>query len=619
MKTRKFILILVPILVLLLVFIFVETASGIGSALGKIYLPLVAYNYDPSLPPPTPRPLGANSIDLSLSASTVNAGESISVTVTVKDQYDGPFFESFFDVFMEVQGRSAHEELIPLTSHGDGTYTGVITKTTSSGPASVSTFVFDTESMTKWDQYDWESFQVLPLQISYLEMKAINFREFQILGRDIYSNSVPITTQAEADEVTCVSDNTFMPFDVDVSPDPNFPGWMWRATINSEKYGRAFVSCTHNATGVSSNIEAGYPPIDIFVADSADLPSSGFPAESFFDVYFKIPKTPDPEGWGTLIGSVIVDQKTGVIFNQCAVLDNDFVVECTPRDSGVPDMLQIVFTATYTSGGVIADTIPFTMSFQAPDVDPLATEPLTSKFFIDYIDLFTPGGISIFTNWGDFMFLMNWDWLFKPTKTLNMHVWIVEGEATQAQVQADVDTFENGFNSNAFSCSCGFFIDVHVTFHTITKSDWKKIDQDNDGLDRYDRNKDGDYADDGDNNDLFNAMNLDYYEPDMDGKTENVYYVPSIRNTSSSGGTVIGMTFSPNGQVAVNNSADSDNLTLFHEKVHEMDYRDDGDFDVDDSPDDDKNAQGAQNPGNIMNYGNMGTNLTPTQCGFLDP
>jgi hypothetical protein len=35
----------------------------------------------------------------------------------------------------------------------------------------------------------------------------------------------------------------------------------------------------------------------------------------------------------------------------------------------------------------------------------------------------------------------------------------------------------------------------------------------------------------------------------------------------------LGTTYAPNGQVAVDNGEDGDDLTLYHEKVHEMDLR----------------------------------------------
>ncbi len=174
-----------------------------------------------------------------------------------------------------------------------------------------------------------------------------------------------------------------------------------------------------------------------------------------------------------------------------------------------------------------------------------------------------------------------------------------------------MDAAQAAFNLNAILCNCGFFVVFNPIFTTIPASDWRRIDTDGDGLDRYDRNGDGDYDDPGDNNDLFNAMNLGYY--DIGADTENIYYVPGIR------GGALGTTYWPNSQVAIVNSKDNDDLTLFHEKVHEMDLRKDGDFDVKDSPHDPTNAQGARDPGNAMNYDDTGPNLTKTQCDELDP
>lgn len=104
----------------------------------------------------------------------------------------------------------------------------------------------------------------------------------------------------------------------------------------------------------------------------------------------------------------------------------------------------------------------------------------------------------------------------------------------------------------------------------------------------------------------FNLNDEGYFDDGAD--TENVCYVPGIR------GGALGTTYSPDGQIAVDNGSDHDNFTLFHEKIHELDLRHDGDFDVNDSPDDPDNDQGARDPHNGMNYDDMGPFLTPQQC-----
>ncbi len=92
----------------------------------------------------------------------------------------------------------------------------------------------------------------------------------------------------------------------------------------------------------------------------------------------------------------------------------------------------------------------------------------------------------------------------------------------------------------------------------------------------------------------------------------------------------MGTCYPPNGQVAVKNSVDSDDLTLAHEKVHEMDWRKDSDFDVEDGADMDAlktgiqkdptaDSQGVYNDGNLMNYAKTGQIIGHEQGRELDP
>ena len=191
MKTRKLIPIFIVIVALLLAVIFVSSASGVGNKMQRIYLPLVLQSHDPNAPPP---PTGTlpTSIDLTLSVTTVNAGDPVSLTATVKDQNGYPYYDESFDVSVLVNGRSAHGDNLPLTSLGDGTYTGTITYTTGSGQITVTTHVYDKQSLGVWIQSDSESFEILPLAVSALEFNQLSMYEVQIIARDAYSNPVPV-------------------------------------------------------------------------------------------------------------------------------------------------------------------------------------------------------------------------------------------------------------------------------------------------------------------------------------------------------------------------------------------------------------------------------------------
>jgi hypothetical protein len=562
-------------------------------------------------------------IELVADPPSVQANNPVNFTATTKDGTGTPLYDPDLEVSIEINGRSAgHYPLIPLADHGDGTYTGSFS-THGTGRFTAGTVVFDNAVEDKWTMSsDTSDFTVTPMQVSSLDMtnwgphNALRPWEVQIVSRDIYSNPVPVAAPDRA-ETVCASPDLTIEAGL-VYDDPDYPEWVERVDVMGTEYTDGTVDCTQDP-GVEGTAEVVYPPAWVQMISEDGYYGDSFPAESFFDVMFEVPAVPTPvapEGWGMISGTLSIELgDSGITFSGCEETSDDFNVLVCEDTNPLTETFDLHFVVEYsTTVGMTAYSEPFKARFDTPAE---VTETFVGAIKLVSFDLITLGGIPIVYDPTGFLDLWFWSLYLKPTKTLNMHIYVVEGSATEAQAKADAQQAENGFNLNALFCICPFFIDFNVTVETIPKSDWEKIDEDGDGLDRYDKNGDGDYDDKGENDDLQNAKDKGYY--DSKAKTENVYYVPKIRNTSGGSGTVMGMCFGPGGQVAVNNSVDSDGLTLMHEKVHELDNRKDGDFDVKDSPDDPKNKQGAKNPGNIMNYDKTGPWLTPIQCGFLDP
>lgn len=537
------------------------------------------------------KPLG---VQVTASPNPAVAGDSVLVQATTTDENGMPKQFRFFDVEVVASGSRSGTlvDTIPLGPHGNGTYLGSWAPE-GTGEYALSALIRDrSASGAKAKPTNGALVRVLARNAAVLELAGGPRGPFIIAPRDSLANPVGSTSPSD---YSCSTDsqNVFFTGTLEVVNPYSF-----RTPVTATDYGTATATCSHGPTGAQGTGTVGFAPWDLVMHDSMGTPSRGFDPSSLFStelVFLSL------ESMQFGQARVSLADATGATFMGCSA-PAGFQAHCNfdPMSSSV----QVgVFSPAPTT-----DPVSVTLTFGT-----IPTDQRVDGFF-DVLDvhLFGPDGEIVYDPllfvdpaWFRFSFAI------KPTKTLNMHVYIVEGSATKEQVEQDIKEAEDSFAKNARACTCDFYVDFVPTFTTISAADWNKIDPDGDGLDRFDRNGDGDYSDAGDNNDLFNAMNLGYF--DNGAATENIYYVPKIR------GGLLGVTHAPNGQVAVDNSKDHDNLTLFHEKVHEMDLRKDGDFDVEDSPHDHGNAQGARNPGNGMNYDDTGRDLTRTQCEELDP
>ena len=577
-----------------------------------------------------PPPPEIASIDLWIDpVPPIDAGAPFTFHAVTKDPAGHTTFDPFLDVFIEISpARSNTGSQVPgdtdraifqMINNGDGTYS-LPFFIEPAGLWKATVIVRDNRVADKVaNLIDIELIEVFSLLLSSIDSHYLSspFGPIMFYGRDGLGN----TAHAEPGDFSVLSDNpAIVPGEVMYSETSSD---IFLVPFTATNYATANLTVQHTGSGASEEFFVGYPPWNLTF-----WPGVGVPADGDFYVYIHARVPPElMQGW---IGG------DATIFWP-DIFPNIYFVNAFPAMANVdvsyegpfynPETSSWTLYVSWTSTSPIAitgETTPVSLQFQAPVVD----LPLSSSFTIVDYNLITPAGgripydPSMFRPPSSPYDFYNFPFVVKPTKTLNMHVYVVMDTAMQEEIETDIGEAEDMFNLNAAHCTFGFYVDFVPTFTEIPVSDWLVIDEDDDGLDRFDANGDGDYADPGDNNDLFNAMSLGYY--DSTPSTENIYYVPYMR------GLLSGATYWPNRQIAIDNFRDLDNLTLAHEKVHEMDLRKDGDFDVLDGADmnhiapgiqmdPDAEAQGAYQAGNIMNYASTGRSLTEDQAKHLDP
>lgn len=553
-----------------------------GDPVQQIHLPMIAREASPIIV--------ANLI-LELSTATVPAGQVVLLNARTVNYLGNTIYDPELYVTASITGRShAAADTINLASHGNGIYTGEYIQT-GSGNYQVVARAYRDVKQEDTPYQDRAALRVDPGPMVGINVLRSSEQSVSLWGHDEYQNPVKHPDPAM---IVCTSTNPDL-FVLPAQPDPFFPEYGLMYRLEGMDYGTGGMQCVYLPTASMEIVEVANPPVELVFPGPMEMDGTGWMVESFFDVFVEINLPVGPEGWIRSVGTVRYPLAPGVEFTGCHVFDPGmYTVTCVMVPDGAGNML-LNFDLNYLPGapGVIGTVMPFSIVFSTPASTDIIPFELKITNFQHYDATMSP----ILYDPNPYLGL--W-WLYpltiKPVKTLIMHVYVVEGEATPGEVQQDVDAAEAGFNLNAALCICGFYIDFAVIITYIPRSDWDQIDPDGDGLD---------------DEEMAKAREMGYFDDSTN--TENVYYFPGFSDGS------LGATFPPDGQVVVDNGEDTDNLTLFHEKVHELDLRADGDFDVLDSPDDEGNNQGARNPGNIMNYDHTGVLMTPAQCQFLDP
>lgn len=181
----------------------------------------------------------------------------------------------------------------------------------------------------------------------------------------------------------------------------------------------------------------------------------------------------------------------------------------------------------------------------------------------------------------------------KPAKGVCLDIWIADDGVSRAEALSDVQKASDMFKKAADASFCPFFINWTTNFHHISAADWStKV---NNGTTT---------AELGDDADL---------RANFAGSAEcvQIWYVPDIARLPN-GVDPIALSYPGNGGIAIDDSADYDDLTLGHELAHQLSGND-----VLDSPDDAGNTQGARDHGNPMNYDHPGDNFSKAQCDLI--
>jgi PKD repeat protein len=565
-------------------------------------------------PAPTPVITGVK-----VSTSVTQTTPSQPLTLTVEVESDRPLeVDSFFDVFFHISGREVISDRVPATSGGDGVY-HVVWQFTAAGDYQVRAFVLPQGAETKGTLSDPQTVQVAPIPTEIVALSLSSAPGLSqpglaegllITAHDPFGNAVRNTPPSS---IQCTAGPTALapqplPTGFTFGPGLEIPPFTLDSylylPLPTAEYGVRQVDCVHLPTGFTTTQPVAFAPWHLQLADDQGKPGSGFRPDSFFDVFVDV-RLPDivDSGWQTVTTQLTWPGNAPVQFEGCQPLLPGVIVECTilPATQGVLE-LRILVSDPFTQS-----SRPVAIHFQTQGVD--GVEMVQSGFVLNSFAIESAVGPIVYDPALFGPDLRTVSFTVKPLKQMKLHIYRVEGAATTADVDADVTQAQNAFNLNGLICTCPFFIKFDVISTTITITDWQKIDTDNDGLDRFDANGDGDFTDPGENDDLQSAKDLGYF--DNGATTANIYYVPGIR------GGALGTTYPPGGQAAVHNHADHDGWTLFHELVHVLDLMKDGDFDVLDSPDDPTNSQGAQDPLNAMNYDKMGPFLTAKQCNEL--
>ncbi len=197
------------------------------------------------------------------------------------------------------------------------------------------------------------------------------------------------------------------------------------------------------------------------------------------------------------------------------------------------------------------------------------------------------------SGWGEDFF--RWWYDVKDVKDVCLDIWLVEGAATRTEAMTDVNEASNIFNGAAALSHCPFWINWTVNFHSISAADWTaNVDVGTGTPNRLDP---------GEQPNLKNNFS-------GSAQCVQIWYVPEI--APRNGKNILGLSYSNNGGVAINNRRDGDNLTLGHELSHQLSGNA-----VKDPPHDAGGAQGSHDHGNIMNYDHTGRSMTKTQCDLI--
>ncbi len=477
-------------------------------------------------------------------------------------------------------GRDFSQPLA-LSDRGDGTYTASLTSTSADTYTLVARHVPSGAS-------DSARVEFIPTGLESLSLTSVQpvgtpvpgTALLAISGADAQGNAVPIDPQA----LQASTDLGFL------EGDPDRPVLL----LTADRWGIATVQA--EAGGVSAATTVPFGPARLGLPSGNGLPVNA-PFDVALDLWLPPASLPQAPGAG---GADLLGAYRALVTFDPATLQLVSVADGDGSDGYTPPQVEPVGPGQVTlSGFNQAGDGRETVNAALLTFQPLVTDihdRLPTVITIEGLDLITVTQQPILIPEG--LVPVPAPVVLKPVKEIKVTVWVVDGQASEADVNADIARANEIFTRNAANCHCDAFISLVASIRSISADDWDNIDDDDDGL-----------FDDGEADEL----------PEDASAVSNVYYTPGFDGDVDDGNTegIMGTT-TENSGVAVNNASDPDNRTLAHELAHDLSNEQ-----VVDSPADDDNDQGARDPGNLMNYDDTGDDLTETQCdlitGVIDP
>lgn len=207
----------------------------------------------------------------------------------------------------------------------------------------------------------------------------------------------------------------------------------------------------------------------------------------------------------------------------------------------------------------------------------------------------------------------------KTTKLICIDVYTLEGsdESTYLDASFDVNYAEEIFNAAAENCNCPHYVNFTFFHQEIARDVWQGITE----FSGMDFGGEDDVLEEDEIEDI--ALTLGA----IDGCLQ-VFYIPQLEvddetaDADPNGYTIGWSDMNPTEYIVVDNSRDADdNLTLAHELLHMMsgnNVLDGHNPDATPQEQNDSINQGAEQPGNLMNYDDTGEGITQNQCNLVE-
>jgi hypothetical protein len=499
------------------------------------------------------------------SPAQADGADIVTVTVTAEDADGNPVPGAQLALFYRVAGFESTE--LTYDDPGDGAFTATLTSI-----GALTYFLFAEDAAGHEASAEAVFNPGAPASIE-LEVPMATISEkgdlstaATITVRDEYDNPVEV-------EMTDLDLMSTVGTVGEVTQDAERPYYYVTVTDSTYELGQLTAGLT--GTSLKTSRPLLFPPTVLSGADGG-LPNPGFPADSFFDVYFTV-NVPDGQGpLGSFIAAISFDESHLDFIHETPDPTSGCVIDYVTEN---PGLLSIGGTC---EGGVSGSITPVSLRFGATSPEASGEIQIADlQLRCPLGELFSP--YDWMTTWAPSFI---WPFKAKESRTIHVHIWTQPGHATADAIQTDIDAANLALWFNGLICSCDYFYQIEAEITELTEAQWAAI-AGADGQVTADERRVADDANGGDT---------------YDSDAYNVYY-GSIRDQNTTG-----VTNHTSHAAFVDNADDpADNLTLIHEVGHLVTG------DIKDS-DNDPDHQGSQNAGNLYNYDDTGSAMTADQC-----